>query len=374
MKQVLIFKFPYSSLYGGGEKHTTLLVNELGKKGFVFHLVSSCPVLLQEFKKRKWSWKKTWAGKEPVSKGALLIWPLVAPFVFVNLFRILLSYRIKKKVTVLYCQSLTEKILATLPARMIGMKVIWIEHVTVERWLTKNPLRIFYRLFSRFVTIVVISRVIKEQLVQDIKIDKNKIEVVYNGIDLDVFVMKNRRWENTARFNIGCVARLEKEKGIEFLIQAIKIVREFIPFARLIIVGEGSERKKLQWLAERLELKEAVQWVGHQEEIQKWYGYFDVYVLPSVTRESFGITLVEAMASGLPVIASRIGGTPEVIDHNKDGLLAEPGNSQDIADKLLYLFNNRSKTQEMVTTARSKVEERFSLERMARDFYLLFRK
>jgi len=374
MKQILIFKFPYSSLFGGGEKHTTLLVNELGKKGFIFYLVSSCPVLLKEFKKRKWPQKKIWAGREPVSKGALLIWPLQAPFVFVNLFWTLLSYRIRKKVAVLYCLSLTEKILATLPARMMGMKVIWVEHVTVERWLTQNPLRIFYRWFSRFVTIVAISRVIKEQLVQDIGIDKNKIEVIYNGVDLDVFVMKERRWENAARYNIGCVARLEKEKGIEFLIQAIKIIREFIPFARLIIVGEGSERKKLQWLAERLGLKEAVQWVGHQEEIQKWYGYFDVYVLPSVTRESFGITLVEAMASGLPVIASRIGGTPEVIDHNQDGLLAEPGNSQDLADKLLYLYNNRSKAREMVTTARSKAEKRFSLERMVRDFYILLRK
>ena len=374
MKQVLIFKFPYASLFGGGEQHTTLLVNELEKKGFKFYLVSSCPVLLKEFKKRKWPWKKAWAGKEPVSKGALLIWPLVAPFVFVNLFRILISYRIRKKVTVLYCLSLTEKILVTLPARMMGMKVIWIEHVTVERWLAQNPLRIFYRWFSRSVTIVAISRVIKEQLVQNIGVNKNRIEVIYNGIDLGVFVLKDRRWENAARFNIGCVARLEKEKGIEFLIKAIKIVREFIPFARLIMVGEGSERKKLQWLSERLELKEAVQWVGHQEEIQKWYGYFDAYVLPSVTRESFGITLVEAMASGLPVIASRIGGTPEVINHNQDGLLVKPGNSQDLADKLLYLFNNRSKAREMVTMARSKVEERFSLERMVRDFYLLLRK
>lgn len=374
MKKVLILKFPYASLYGGGEKHTTLLVNELEKKGFIFYLVSSCPVLLQEFAKHKWSWKKAWAGKEPVSKGALLIWPFVAPFVFVNLFRILISYRIRKKVTVLYCLSLTEKILATLPARMLGMRVIWVEHVTVERWLTQNPLRFLYRWFSGSVTIVAISNIVKEQLVQDIGIASHTITVIYNGVDLSVFTMRDHRWENAARFNIGCVARLEKEKGIEFLIQTIKIVREFIPFARLIIVGEGSERKKLRWLAERLDLKEAVQWVGHQEEVQKWYGYFDVYVLPSVTRESFGITLVEAMASGLPVVASRIGGIPEVIDHNKNGLLTKPGNSQDLADKLLYLYNNRSTAREMVVAARQKVEDSFSLDRMIRDFYLLLRK
>ena len=87
-----------------------------------------------------------------------------------------------------------------------------------------------------------------------------------------------------ARYNIGCVARLDKEKGIEFLIQAVKIVKEFIPFVRLIVVGEGPERKRLVWLSERLGLKEVIQWVGYQREIEKWYGFFDALVLPSVKR------------------------------------------------------------------------------------------
>ena len=374
MKNILIFKFPYSSRFGGGESHTILLVEELQKKGFDFFLVSSCPVLLREFKERKWKAKKAWAGLEPVSKRALLLWPLVSPFVFIKLCFILLYYRFWQKVTILYCLSLTEKILATLPARILGMKVFWLEHVTVERWLSKNPLKIFYRLFSQLTTIIVISKVIKDQLQEMIGVKGNDIIVIYNGIDLQKFRMRKYRWEKVARYNIGCVARLEKEKGIEFLIQAIKIVREFIPFVRLIIVGEGQERKKLVWLSERLGLKEIIQWVGYQKEIEKWYSYFDAYALPSVKRESFGITLVEAMASGIPVIASEIGGTPEIIDHKKTGLLAKPGDSQDLADQLLYLFNNRSETKEIVRKARQKVEEMFSLERMIRDFYLLFRK
>ncbi len=374
MKNVLIFKFPYSSLFGGGEQHTLMLVNGLLHKGFNFYLVSSCKVLLHEFEKRHWPAKKAWGGTEPVSKGNILLWPLVAPFAFINLSLKLIYYKLSKKVDILYCLSLGEKILATLPARMLGMKVIWTEHLTVERWLSSNPLKIFYRLFSKMVTVVAVSRVVKNQLIDLIGVKEKNIIVIYSGVNLNQFKMRQNSWEKVARYNIGCIARLEKEKGIEFLIQAIKIIREFIPFVRLIIVGEGHEKKKLIWLSERLGLQENIQWVGHQGEIEKWYHYFDAYVLPSVIRESFGITLIEAMASGIPVIASKIGGTSEIIEDKVTGLLTEPGNSQDLGDKLMFLYNNRSETRKYIDQGRALVEDKFSLERMSRDYYLLFRK
>ena len=373
MRNILIFKFPYSSLFGGGEKHTIQLVEEMQKKGFNFYLVSSCRVLLREFQSRHWPAKKKWAGIEPVSKSGLLLWPVLSPIVFFSLFGTLLYYRLAKKVTLIYCLSLTEKLLATLPARMLGMKVVWMEHVTFERWLSQNPLRIFYRWWSRLATVVAVSRAVKKQLTEVLGVAESNVKVIYHGVDLHKFQMREYRWEQAARYNIGCIARLEKEKGIEFLIQAVHTIREFIPFARLIIVGNGPERKKLVWLAERIALQEGIQWVGYQREINKWYSYFDAFALPSVTRESFGITLVEAMASGVPVVASRLGGVPEIIIHRNNGLLAEPGNSRDLADQLLYIFNNRGKIKEMVNSARRTVEEKFNNERMARDYYLLFR-
>lgn len=373
MKNILILKFPYSSLFGGGERSTITVVEQLQKKGFNFFLVSSCKVLLREFWKRHWYHKKLWAGKEPVSKGALLIFPFLAPFIFIELCVVLVYYRVWKKVTILYCLSLTEKVLATLPARILGMKVFWVEHVTIERWLTKNPLKVFYRLFSGLAAIIAISKVIKDQLVQ-MGVKEKRIQVIYNGVDLDLFKMKEIYWDHPERFIVGVVARLEREKGIEFLLQAIKIVKEFIPNVRAIIVGDGSERKKLEWLGNQLGLKEKIQWVGYQENIEKWYHFFDVLILPSVKRESFGITLVEAMASGIPVIASKIGGTSEIIDDNINGLLTKPGSSQDLADKIIYLYNHRAEARRMINKAREKVESMFSLERMVRDFYLLFRK
>lgn len=374
MNDILILKFPHALTFGGAERNTILVVEELQKKGFNFWLVASCPILLREFRARKWSARRNWAGVEPVFKWAILLWPLGAIFAAINLFFILAYYRWRRRVKILYCLSLTEKILATLPARLLGMKVFWVEHFTVEDWLSKNPLKVFYRWLSGSVTMIAISKFIADQLVDLIGVKREKISVVYYGVDLIKFKMREFRWENAARYNIGCVARLEAEKGIEYLIKAVKIVKEFIPFVRLIIVGEGPERKKLVWLSERLGLKEQIQWVGYQKEIEKWYVFFDTLVLPSIKRESFGVTLIEAMACGVPVVGSRIGGVPEIIDHKTDGLLANPGDSQHLADQLMYLFNNRSKVREMVMAARSKIETKFSLERMVRDYYLLFRK
>jgi len=373
MKNILILKFPYSSLYGGGERNTIIIVEELLKKGFNFFLVTSCKVLLREFRKRHWHHQKLWAGIEPVSKGALLIFPFLAPFIFIELFIVLFYYRFWKKTTILYCLSLTEKLLMALPARILGYRVYWSEHVTFERWLSLNPWRFLYRWFSSLVQIIAISRVIRDQLVQ-MGIKESQIKVIYNGIDLNLFKMKEVYWDHPERFIVGVVARLEKEKGIEFLLKAVKIVQEFIPNVRAIIVGEGPERKKLEWLGNQLGLKEKIQWVGYQENIEKWYHYFDVLVLPSAKRESFGNVLIEAMASGVPVIASKIGGTSEIIDYKINGLLAKPGDTQDLADKIIYLYNNRSENKQMIKKAREKVEKMFSLERMIRDFYLLFRR
>ncbi|MFA5051950.1 MAG: glycosyltransferase family 4 protein [Patescibacteria group bacterium] len=374
MKNVVIMKFPLASMMGGGERHTLSLVEELQKRAFNFYLVSSCRVLLSEFKKRRWPYRRWWGGPEPVSVVRIFAWPFVAPFACMSLWCILVYYRIAKKTTILYCLSLPEKLLATVPARLLGMKVVWVEHVTMERWLTKNPLRFPYRWLSGCVTIVAVSQAIKNQLLEDIHIRARRVTVIYNGVDLRVYSLKERRWDQSARFNIGCVARLEGEKGVEFLIQAVKIILEFIPFVRLIIVGDGSERKKLVWLSERLDLKEIIQWVGYQREVNKWYSYFDALVLPSVRRESFGMALVEAMASGIPVVGTTLGGIPEIIDHRSTGLLCKPGDSQDLADQLMYVFNHRSEVRDMTQRARHKVETVFSLERMARDYYLLLRK
>ena len=97
MKNILILKFPYSSLMGGGEKHTITVVDELQKKDFNFFLVSSCKVLLKEFRKRHWYYKKLWAGIEPVTKFSVILFLFIAPIIFLDLLLFYFSIEFFKK-------------------------------------------------------------------------------------------------------------------------------------------------------------------------------------------------------------------------------------------------------------------------------------
>ncbi len=371
MMNVLILKFPYQSLFGGGEWHTLKLVEGLQLKGYRFFLASSCPVLLREFAKRRWPTKRFWAGKEPVSMGALILFPFTLPFVVIALFALLLYYRVAKRVKVVYCMQLTEKILLAPFARMLGMRVIWIEHVTPGRWFRANPLKALYRRCARLVTIVVISDIIKKEYA-DLGVPADRMVRIYPGVDSAHIKQKQVYWDKPNRLIVGVVARLVQEKGIEFFLQALKIVRDIIPNAQAIVVGDGPEREKLEWLSRQLQLKEHVQWVGYQQDVEQWYSYFDMFVLPSVVRESFGIVLVQAMAAGVPVIGSRLGGIREIIDDGSTGLLAEPGSSQSIADCIMRLYTDKALTQSIVSAAHEKVQQSFSIDSMLRDFSIIF--
>lgn len=372
-RNVLILKFPYSSLYGGGEQHTLTLVEELRKRGFSFFLVSSCSILLKEFQKRNWPEQKIWAPKEPVSKGSLILFPFFAPYFFLRLILILFTYFVNYRIKIIYCLSLTEKILITIPARMLGIKVVWMEHVSIKRWLSLNPLRIFYSFFSRFAKIVAISQAIEKELIEELKINPARILVVYNGIDIPpVNIQDYKARIKKGEFIAGVIARLEKEKGIEYLLRAVEIVSKIIPKVKLVVVGDGSQKRNLTWLASNLNISRLVQFVGFQENIRQWIRNFDVLILPSAKRESFGIVLIEAMANLRPVIGSRLGGIVEVIEHQKTGLLVEPANSEELAQAIIYLHNHPEEVLTMIKNARAKVESSFTKEKMTIAFEKLF--
>ncbi|MFH1598162.1 MAG: glycosyltransferase family 4 protein [Patescibacteria group bacterium] len=376
MTNVLILKFPYDSAYGGGEKHTISLVRGLISQDFNFYLASSCPVLLREFKKRGWHNQKTWAGFEPVSKWSAIVFPLLAPLTFPKLACTVFYYRFFKQVRIIYCLSLTEKLLIAFWAKLLGVRVFWTEHTTIDRWLTKNPWRWLYVWHSRLVTVVPISQAIKNQLLE-IGVKEKNIKVIYPGIDLGKIDIVRRNFERRFKksFIIGTICRLEPEKGIEYLMQATKRALPLIPNISLIIVGDGGARKNLEWLAKKLEIDQVTQFVGFQHNIEKWYPLFDLFALPSAIRESFGISLVEALAFEVPVVASQMGGVTEIIEEKETGYLVPPKNSDALSEKIIYIYKNYQEARQAAKRGRLKVEKMFSLDLMVEEYYkLLFRK
>lgn len=372
MRKILILKFPYSSLYGGGEQHTIRLVEQLMQRGYEFFLVSTCKVLLAEFKKRGWHAKKIVMPKEPVSKGTIFLFPLLAPYALLRLILILVRYRFAG-VRWVFCLSLLEKLLIGPFAAVLGMRVVWMEHVEPDRWLSLNPFRWLFIRDAKKAVVVAISNVIKQKL-QQLGVPEKNIQVIYNGIDLARFPEHGAsgRVSTGGVFSIGCVGRLEAEKGIDVLIRAFGILQEHQGRCKLVILGVGSQRRALEWMAEKVGAKASVQFVGFQPDVEKWMEGFDLFVLPSVKRESFGMVLIEALAAGVPVVASDLGGIPEIVTDREEGLLVPPGDPTALFQAMLWMMQHREQARAMTAAGRLKVEQRFSIQRQIEEFDQLF--
>lgn len=173
--------------------------------------------------------------------------------------------------------------------------------------------------------------------------------VIPNGIDLDALQRSGERDRefDDGRPTILFVGRLEKRKGLQYLLEAFPLVRERVPGARLIVAGEGRLRKLYQRQVE--EQGGDVHFTGFvsDERKQRLFRTCDVVCAPSTGQESFGIILLEAMATGRPIVASDIDGYRDVLSHGREGLLVPPRNREALADALARLLLDRDLAEVM---------------------------
>ena len=160
------------------------------------------------------------------------------------------------------------------------------------------------------------------------------------------------------------VGRIVSHKGVEDFIEAAR----YLPQAQFVVAGEGASLETMERLARTLGVKDRVRFLGRvsQENLPRVYAAGDVFVLPSVSRlEAFGIVALEAMATGKAVVVTDIPGVREVIQDGQEGLLADPVNPQDLAEKLRRLLDDSALRQEMGRRGREKVLANFTTERVA---------
>jgi phosphatidylinositol alpha-mannosyltransferase len=193
--------------------------------------------------------------------------------------------------------------------------------------------------------------------------------IIPNGVDVDLFSPEVSPIEEfcDGKLNILFVSRLEKRKGLNYLIEAFKQVKQEMPNSRLIIVGPGTRlRRRYEKEVRRSGLKDVV-FTGlvSYKELPRYYKTADVFCAPATGRESFGIILLEAMATGKPIVASGIEGYASVLAHNVEGLLVPPGDAEVLARALLSLLTDPALRREMGAKGRAKALE-YSWERIAR--------
>jgi glycosyltransferase involved in cell wall biosynthesis len=189
--------------------------------------------------------------------------------------------------------------------------------------------------------------------------------LIHNGIDLARFPFRGVRpagqggEENGP--TIGCVAMFKPGKGQEYLIRAFPLVLQRYPRARLILVGDGKMRPSLEGLVRELRLSSTVSFTGLCSDIYPWLNTFDVFVLPSL-NEGFGIAAVEAMAAGVPVVASHVGGLPEVIQDGVTGRLVPPGDPPSLAKAIVEILDTPDVRRDLIQSARREVEDKFTID------------
>jgi phosphatidylinositol alpha-mannosyltransferase len=186
-------------------------------------------------------------------------------------------------------------------------------------------------------------------------------QIIPNGVELPFYraALPFPRVQDGHHLNILYVGRLESRKGLRYLLQAYQQVRVVLPHARLWVVGAYSKSERLafvRWV--RHHRVRGVRFIGQVSEADKarWYRSADIFCAPSTGYESFGMVLIEAMAAGVPVIASDIPGYREVVQHGKTGWLVPPCNSKMLASALLMLLQDTSARQQLAEGATAMVE------------------
>ncbi|MGN6188364.1 MAG: glycosyltransferase [Conexibacter sp.] len=196
-----------------------------------------------------------------------------------------------------------------------------------------------------------------------------KVHVVRCGIEPAAFAREQAPGEEAQAaqaLEVLCVARLVRLKGLVVLLHALALLRGAGVSVRATLVGDGPSRAALERLAHRLGVRDAVAFAGAigQDEIASWYARADAFCLPSFA-EGLPVVLMEAMAMGLPVVASRITGVPELVEHERSGLLVTPGRADELADALARLAADPALRARLGRAGREAVLARHDVDREA---------
>lgn len=196
---------------------------------------------------------------------------------------------------------------------------------------------------------------------------KKRIEIVPHGVNIDKFNLDNNGTEIRNKLGIGdneimvlSIQRLVEKKGVKYLISAIPNIIKENPNVKFAIGGKGPEREKLENLAKKLNITKNVIFTGFisNEELPKFYSASNIFAFPTL-YEQFGITYVEAMASGVPILTTKQGAAPEIIEDGKTGLIVPPRDSEALADAILRLADSEKIRAEMGKAGREKAVKEY---------------
>jgi len=283
--------------------------------------------------------------------------------------------------TIIHTHNTQPYIEGVVAALMAGVPVrIHTDHA--REFPDKRRYMVAERILSHSVhQIVAVSDETKNDLVKYEKINPERIIVIFNGIDGAMYNTAPDRKRKLGELGIpleggpilGFCGRLSVEKGITFLLKAMRMLVDEFPYAKLIIVGDGELRVELSLEIQELDLADNVFLLGARLDVREIMQILDVFVLPSL-REGLPLVLLEAAAASVPIVATNVGGNRLVVRNEVNGFLVEPGEAETLAKALRKLMNDKVARQEFGRVGYDLFKRTFTLDQMVENYETIYRK
>jgi glycosyltransferase involved in cell wall biosynthesis len=252
---------------------------------------------------------------------------------------------------------------------------------TCHNWIDNDLLVSWYGIADRLVLrnyagVAAVSDEVRQRLLKA-GVREDKIHPVRNGIDLRTFdnaspSLGNRLLSEGSPV-VGLVGRLGHEKGVDIFLRAAALVLADCPSAKFVVAGDGPDLEKLELLIDELKLRESVSMIGRRDDMPSVYASLDLLVSSS-RQEGLPMTILEGMASRLPVVATRVGDVPTVVLDDRTGVLVPPENVELLASAIATLLQNPAQRERFGAAARKLIEDEFSAGRMTTDYLRVYEK
>jgi glycosyltransferase involved in cell wall biosynthesis len=354
--------------FGGAERVNLTLLQNIDRKRFNIHLV----LLIRPWEKENIFVKKIEQEHYPIFKVPVAIKSRDEGkdyFRVIRCFKMIYSFLKSGSFDLVHTHGYFADVLGIIAARILHISTTSTCHGFISNDINLR----FYNNLDRFVlryanNIVAVSESIKNELMKN-GIQGSNICVIQNAVvgrDHSEYHIQNRKARRQllhiteTDFVVGYIGRLSEEKGIRYLIEAgSSLIKSGMP-VKMIIIGDGPQRKELEDLSNMAMMKDKIFFTGFQHDVESWLSAMDTFVLPSLT-EGTPMALLEAMANGTPVVASAVGGVPAVIDSEKNGILVSPGRPEEIKKAMARLYKDELLRNNLIRGARQTINIKFNI-------------
>jgi len=357
---------------GGAEKNVLLLSQELNKRDY--RCIVCC---------LKGGWLKTRLRQKGVQVVDLRIKRIYNARGITQLFKLIKFIR-HEDVRLIVTYHEASDFLGLMAAKLTGRPIIS-QRRDMGHNLKKRHIIMYRILNSLFDRIITVSNAVKQIIVDREKTPSGKIVVINNGIEHQAFFrkesstlgLKSQFGINPSERVVGMVADIRRIKGHRFFIEAASLISKKISNVKFLLVGGNFQEddysfRNVQEMASQHQLSEKLVYIGPSDNIPQALSIFDIAVLSSL-NEGFPNTILEYMAAGKPIVATNVGGNPEIVVHRQTGLLVPPRNPEALASATLQLLKNQELAERMGKMGKKRVESLFPLVRMVDSYDFVYK-